>query len=275
MSKLAVIYAYFEKNEEYRTNLDYFVKKGVYPNDENIDYYFVVNGETNYVFPEYNNVQVVYRENVGFDFAGYNCGIQLAKNVQTTYDYYFFINTSCRGPFIPEYCERMKWTEPFLNLFKKDETIKLVGSTINMLTWSFRPHVQSYMFCIQQDALRYIEDTSNVFEKSYDNIMDVVGNQEIELSLCLLRNGWNISCLLPEWQNINYSLMLKQLVEGGTYSSITINNRTYNGTFYDGDITWPGKLCFGRDIHPYEVVFIKTERGVSSDEIKSLSGSVL
>jgi hypothetical protein len=270
MHRVAVIYAYFEKNEMYRKNLEFFINCGVNQNNENIDYYFIVNGHTDFTFPTQNNVKVSFRENKGFDFAGYNYGIQESKSSGKEYDYYFFINTSCRGPFLPSYCKNMKWIEPFIQLFDDDKTIKLVGSTINPLTWSFRPHVQSYFFVLNKEGLEYVVE-QGLFDKSFDHIHDVVENQELELSLLILRNGWNISCLIPEYQNINYSQCLKDLNERGTYSAVTLNGKTFycNGTA--GDITHPGNKCFGRDIHPYEVIFIKTESGCSIDQIHSIT----
>jgi len=273
MSKIAVVYAYYEKNEEYRKNLEFFIKMGVYANDENIDYFIIVNGETNYSFPEYSNFKVFFRENAGFDFAGYNRGIEEVKKTGKYYDYYTFINTSCRGPFLPTYCKNMKWTEPFLQLFQKDENIKMVGPSINLLTWSFRPHVQSYFFMIKNDALDYVK-SAGLFDKTYTVILDVIENQEIELSLLLLRRGWNISSIIPEWQNINYAQLLSQLNERGSYSSISVNGREYKCQGRAGDILFKGKLCFGRDVHPYEFIFMKTDeiiRGLSIEEIKSLT----
>jgi len=267
----AVIYAYFEKNGEYRRNLDFFIKKGVYANNENIDYYIVVNGNTDYNFPQHKNLKVVYRENTGFDFAGYNYGIQESKK-NKEYDYYFFINTSCRGPFLPDYCKDINWLTPFIQLFNKDPTVELAGVTINPLTWSFIPHVQSYFFVMKQSGLIFIED-SGLFCKNFDNIGNVIEYQEIELSLLFLRAGKNISCIIPEYQNLNYSQALKDLNERGCYSAVTINNRTFCCTGTSGDIVMPGKKCFGRDIHPYEIIFVKTERKISADEVQSITNN--
>jgi hypothetical protein len=272
MTKIAVVYAYYEKNEEYRKNMEFFVKRGVYANDENIDYFIIVNGETDYSFPQYSNLQVFFRENKGYDFAGYNRGIEEAKATGKHYDYYAFINTSCRGPFLPVYCSHMKWTETFLNLFQKDANIKMVGVSINMLVCQFRPHVQSYFCMIENDALNYVKSTG-LFDKNFSQITDVVYQQEIELSLVLLRNGWNISCMVPEFQNIYYQELLKQMTENGFYSSISINHRKYISGVTD-EVILSGKRCFGRDLHPYELIFMKTDnevRKLSIDEINSLT----
>jgi hypothetical protein len=272
MSKIAVVYAYYEKNEEYRKNLEFFINRGVYANDENIDYFIIVNGESDYAFPDYSNLKVIFRENVGFDFSGYNRGIEESRNTSKHYDYYTFINTSCRGPFLPEYCSTMKWTEPFLKLFQKDATIKMVGASINMWVRCFKPHVQTYFFMIENGALNYVKD-SGLFDKNFTIMQNVVEQQEIELSLLLLRNNWNISCLIPEFQNIYYQQLIKQFDEGKCYPSILANNREYISGKTD-EIIYSGKRCFGRDLHPYELIFIKTDsvfRKLSIDEINSLT----
>jgi hypothetical protein len=272
MTKIVVVYAYYEKNEEYRKNMEFFIKKGVYADDENIDYFIIVNGKTDYPFPQYSNLKVFFRENIGFDFAGYNRGIEESKKTGKYYDYYTFMNTSCRGPFLPDYCSTIKWTEPFLKLFQKDSTIKMVGPTINMYVRSFRPHVQSYFFMIENEALNYVKGVG-LFDNSLIVMQNVVEQQEIELSLILLKNNWNISCLIPEFQNIYYQQLIKQFDQGGSYSSILVNNREYISGVTD-EIIYSGKRCFGRDLHPYEVIFMKTDnqvRNLSIDEINSLT----
>jgi hypothetical protein len=166
----------------------------------------------------------------------------------------------------------MKWTEPFVNLFQKDSTIKMVGVSINMLVRRFSPHVQSYFFMIENNALNYVKSTG-LFDKNFSEIIDVVYQQEIELSLALLRNGWNISCMVPEFQNIYYQELIKQMNENGFYSLISINNRKYISGVTD-EVIFTGKRCFGRDLHPYELIFMKTDnelRKLSIDEINSLT----
>ena len=148
----------------------------------------------------------------------------------------------------------------------------MVGPTINMYVRCFKPHVQSYFFMIQNDALDYVKSVG-LFDKKFTVMQNVVYQQEIELSLLLLKNDWNISCLIPEFQNIYYQKLIKQFEEGECYSSILVNNREYISGVTD-EIIYSGKRCFGRDLHPYEVIFMKTDnkvRKLSIDEIKSLT----
>jgi len=125
---------------------------------------------------------------------------------------------------------------------------------------------------IEKDALNYVKGIG-LFDKSLTVMQNVIEQQEIELSLLLLKNDWNISCMVPEFQNIYYQEILKQFNEGGCYSSISMNNREYISGVTD-EIMYSGKRCFGRDLHPYEVIFMKTDnqlRKLSIDEINSLT----
>jgi hypothetical protein len=82
---ISIIYSYYEKNEQYRTNLIYFLKKGYY-RDPQIDYTIVINGSHTINFPKEPNLKVIQRENTGFDFQGYYVGlISLKKEKPPTY----------------------------------------------------------------------------------------------------------------------------------------------------------------------------------------------
>lgn len=145
--------------------------------------------------------------------------------------------------------------DPFIDLI--DDNVKLVGSTINVVTKAtIKPTIQTYMFMLDAIAFEYIK-SQGFFDKIYYTMEEVIEHQEMELSSMILRNGWNISCLIPEYQKQDYKNMRRMF-----------NVHAYRNF---GDIVFPGKVCFGRDIHPYEVIFIKTSRGVSTDEIHSLT----
>lgn len=71
---ISIIYAYYEKDEHYRTNMVYFLKKGYY-RDPSIDYTIVINGSHTIDFPKESNLRIIQRENTGFDFQGYYIGL--------------------------------------------------------------------------------------------------------------------------------------------------------------------------------------------------------
>ena len=264
MSKHLVIYCYYEKSNEYQENLKFFLKHGI--NDE-MDYVFIINGNVcNVQIPSLKNIKILSRHNDNFDFGAYAYAIKNTENIYT-YEYIFFINTSVRGPFLPSYCKN-KWFEPFINLFKDD--IKLVGTTINILNCVSREsekfrlltnyekpytHVQSQMFVLNKESLQFLIN-KNFFNFSVknDNFVDFIANTEILMSQLILKNNWNISCILSDYQNIDYRKIKKDI----------------NFTSKQGDPNFVNS-CFGRSLHPYDVIFIKTNRQIMNNEINSLT----
>jgi hypothetical protein len=240
-----VIYAYYEKNQDYKQNLLFFLQHGFVAS---IDYTFVVNGQSTVTWPKWPNMTLINRDNVGYDFQGYYHGLlSLQKRgLLRPKNYYLFINSTVRGPFIPPYTTRhIYWYTPYLDLMSGVYNTKLVGSTINGL---IRPHVQSYVFMIDYEGVDHLLKTN--FFKVYTQREDVILYQEIEMSQVFLRKGWNIDCLIPEYHGLDYRS-----------KSLKINS---------GDIRY-AKNLLGRELTPYEVIFIKSSWGQSTEQMTSLT----
>lgn len=254
--KIAITFCHFEKNQEYIDNTLFFIKNGIIE-DENIDYIFVCNGVNTVNFPVKNNIKVIQRKNVGYDFGAYGESVKYLLDSKKEYDYYIFINNSCRGPFIPPYAKKyFKWTSAFTDLCKYN--VRLSGCTIN--TYHSNPnnsHVQTYAFCLHKEAFNYLNKLNFFNDKIYLNNFELIDEKEVGLSVLLKNNGWNISCLIPELQKINY-LDLNKVI-----------NPT--ASMFNGDLCYPGNVCFGRELHPYEVLFLKENRGIAKNTILSLS----
>lgn len=252
---LLVVYAYFEENRVRDTHLNYdFFIKNAYINDSLIHYIFVINGSCTINMFKSHNISIINRTNEGYDFGAYSCGL---KSCDKEYDYYFFLNSSVRGPFIlPFY--KIKWYMPYILLIK--DNIKLVGSSINVMNFSndkYSPHVQSYAFMMDNEAITFLL-RSGFFDVNYNNYADVVNNKEIYMSTLILKNGWNISALIPEYQDIDYTNIYK-------------DKKFKSSIVYKNNILFPGKLCNGRDLHPYELIFMKVNKLLSINEINSLT----
>lgn len=231
--KTLCIYAYYEKNQEYKENCEYFLKHGL--NDFS-DFLFVVNGESTVTFPD--SVRVLYRENQGFDFQAWTVGLRTITPHE--YDYFFFVNTSVRGP----YTDEPIWQKKFLNLFNKD--VKLVGTTINILSHGVLcPHVQSMVFVMDQECLLYIKDT--IFADHDLSFENMIIQKEFTMSLLVLHRGWNINCVAAKYRNADYRYV----------------THDFNPTSVSGDPQWPNAY-WGTTLTPEEIIFIKTckERGL-------------
>jgi hypothetical protein len=249
-NKYVCVYAYYEKNDEYKENLDYFLTKGGI--QDGIDYYIVINGECTVDIPDKSNIKVIYRENKGFDFGGWQHAIK--KYIKKQYDYYIFLNSSVRGP----YPENKPWLEYFLPLFTSSKDVKLVGTTINIFDSEFwvdmKPiyekdgpysHVQSMFFILNREGFDYLleqkffDDEELLVEKN--NMNHMILYKEVMMSQIIIKNGWNINCILPKYRNLDYREVKTNINPSGC-------DPYYRGAY------------FGGTIQPEEVVFYKSYR---------------
>jgi hypothetical protein len=259
MNNTLVIYCYFEKNNDYKNNLVYFLNYGL---EESNDYIFVINGDLSIKIPKYKNIKVLHRDNIGYDFSAYGEALK-SINIEQ-YKYFFFINTSVRGPFLPNYV-KMSWTVPFKNLLNNN--VKLVGTTINLTEnyiidhndflydkQKYYAHVQSQMFATDLECLKFLM-LKGIFDLFTENNFEkFIILKEIGMSYHILKNNWNISCLLPEYQDIDYRTL----------------NVDFNPTSTDGEMNYVNAY-FNRTLHPYEAIFIKTNRDLFNNQIQSIS----
>ena len=105
------LYAYYEKNELYKNNFKFFLKNlklflknGIL---KDVDYFFIINGSCSLninkiiskknIYNKLTNINIIYRDNKGYDFGAYNYVI---NNYNLNYDYYFFMNSSVIGPYL-------------------------------------------------------------------------------------------------------------------------------------------------------------------------------
>jgi hypothetical protein len=204
--RILVIYNYFERDAIYRDNLRFFIEAGISP--EKIDYVFTVNGECSVPLPEASNIRHVRRANAAFDFGAYSEAIETTE--LDKYDYFFFVNCSARGPFLPPH-NQDSWTQPFLRLITED--IKLVGPTINILHSASpyaeqfaarhpgfrRPysHVQSMMFTMDRACMRFLTHRQFFSRTPPQSKDEIIFDYEILMSQLVLANGWNIACMFP------------------------------------------------------------------------------
>jgi hypothetical protein len=259
-----LIYAYFEKDYSHIVNLKFFLKEGI---KTDVDHMFVINGhQCSIQFPKTDNIKVLSRDNDDYDFGAYDYIINNCDNIDQ-YEYIFMANSTVRGPFLPPYCRNMCWTKPFIDLLKGD--VKLVGTTINyhpehseQSISLYRakgyeppyPHVQSQFLALTKECYLYLKAKSFFNQDAQADKNEFIGLREIYISQLVLKNGWNISCLIPEYQNIDYKTNVTDM----------------NPNKHNGDPIYPNALL-GRTIHPYEVIFIKTNRWISPNEIETLT----
>jgi hypothetical protein len=243
MNKYMCIYAYYEKNDIYKENLNFFFNNGGIL--DYVDYYIVINGNYTITIPEKINIKVIQRENKGYDFGAWS--MILNNYINKKYDYYIFINGSVRGPYISPYSIN-NWLDKFMELFNNKDT-KMVGSTINIYDNAQSTHIQSIFFILDNDALLYLKKLNFFNEEELNNINDMwvlIDNYEIKLSQLILKNGWNINCIIPYYRDLDYRLVKHDI----NFSS---NN---------GDVLYDNAF-FGRTLIPKDVIFYKYYRFIN------------
>lgn len=270
-SRVCVFYHYYEKDHSYLDNLLHFINFGIH---EQADFFIIVSGGecSDLGLEQIPNIRIVQAPNRNYDYGGYSYVLRRFVDV-LDYDYFFFVNSSVRGPFIPPYLlHERPWFEYFIDKFGDD--VGLVGGSINILKKESRhsrnyshyygeasslAHVQSSVFTLSQQALQYLLERG-FFDPNVSWTRDeVISKYEIRLSRLLVEAGYNIKCLLPEYNELDYRLDI----------DIDLNCSARNG-----DGLHPGQY-FGRTVHPYEIMFIKTARNLwPISYLKSLAYSM-
>ena len=261
-TKYVCMYAYYEKNDDYKENLKYFLDNVVLNKNiinKDIDFYIIINGNCTIELPnETNTIKIIRRENTGFDFGSWSHCIK--KYLNKSYDYYIFLNTSVKGP----YPKNIDWLNKFLDLFKTGPgNVKLVGTSINILenpnnlcdiSNKYKEkykydgpytHVQSMFFILDKEGFNILNnekffDDEDELNKSKD-ILYVIINKEIRLSQILLKKGYNINSILYKYKDIDYT-------------KVTHNfNPSSTDPYYKN-------AYFGDTITKEEAIFFKTNR---------------
>ena len=245
------VYAYYEKNDLYKTNFQYFLENGLL---DNVDYYIIINGNCSVILPDNPNIKILKRENKGFDFGAYSYAI---KHMDKKYDYYFFLNTSVKGPYVRD--KTKPWIHYFLELFNKPE-VKIVGTSINIYHSSIyvvdldkiygnkppHTHIQSMFFCMNNEYFEYLKSKNFFNEEELNNTTDinyVIAHKEFGLSQLALTNNWNINSILPKYRDIDYRRVTQD----------------FNPTSTNGDPYYDGAY-FGENINEYDAIFFKNNR---------------
>lgn len=253
--KTLVVYHYFEKDDSYRDNFLHFLTFGY---SRECDYIVVLAGLHTLDLPNVENVSYVFTENLGNDFGGYCHVINTIIDINK-YEYFFFINSSIRGPFLTARDKKL-WTEYFIEQLKPD--VGIVGSTINILPMSSQcaisysekygeaanySHVQTTSYLLPKKSLQHLIEKEFFSSPGIPDKEDAIRDYEVKLSQLIKERGWNLKSLLPEYNAIDYRI---------PHSDINPTSDQGDPCFKDG--------YFGRTIHPHEIIFIKTNRNLYS-----------
>jgi len=193
MYRTLVLYVLHQDNDR----VHHFLRHAIF-NDENTDFVIIINDPDIVLRDVPDHVRVISRSNVGYDFGGWSDALeQIDLN---HYDYFVFVNSSVWGPFLSEHPGK-QWTDIYIDGLRGN--IKLFGSTINT---AIRPHVQSYIFAIDRQTLRYLMDVHIFSTKHYAaSFQDAIMSKEVEMSNKIIQKGWNIGSLLRLYKDIDFT----------------------------------------------------------------------
>ena len=255
-----VIYHYYEKDQSYIDNFLHFIQFAYRPE---LNYLIVIAGVTSIELPQAGNITYFYAKNQNFDYGGY---AQVIKDLKFEKNYanFIFVNSSVRGPFLPAHSQKI-WANNLFELYS--ENIGIVGTAISLTpshhaiskmyhekygyaerNKNILAHVQSTCYVLSRPVL-----CSLINEGFYDvhealSKDETVRDYEMHLSQNLLSRGLNLKCMLPEYNKPDYRSLSHEI----------------NPSAREGDSGFENSY-FGRTVHPYEAMFIKTSRNTSSD----------
>lgn len=259
--QVLVLYHYYEKDQSYIDNFAHFLRFGY---DSALNYLIVIAGECSLDLPSLDNVRYFFTENKNFDYGGYCAAIQ-TLDLWQQYDFYLFINSSVRGPFLPAYCNQ-EWVNAFIE--QLSDEVGIVGSAISITPSSHSisqmyhekygnlernkyllAHVQTTCYALSRRVLGQLINLGFYDENKSLNKDEAVRDYEIRLSQLILDMGLNLRCMLPEYNQVDYRRVHEDV----------------NPASREGD---SGFKCsyFGRSAHPYESIFIKTSRVTFSED---------
>lgn len=232
--KIFISYVYF-KSPSSDYNFKYFIENEI-KNRLDVFYSIVVNGhKCSHVIPNLPNVNVIYRDNIGYDFGGHKASLQ-SINIEM-YDYFFFMNSGVIGPILKD--KNKEWYSQFTNKITKK--VKLVGTTIVCLPRTdkggFGPKVEGFFFLLDKEGLKLVLKNGKIFFNHRTKVHAIL-NGEYALSKCILKNGYTIDCMLGKYQNINWHDRKNYYMNKNKHPS---RKNSY----------------FGNSIDPFEVIFHK------------------
>lgn len=234
--KILIIYAYHETPDALR-NLAFFCRHAITPYRDR-QHVIVINGACSIEsqIPKFENVTVLRRENKGFDFGAWAHALRDSRTDQ--FDYFFFINSSVTGPFLPAYQDASRWPDPFIELI--NDRVKLGGITINV--YGGNPIVQSMFLVTDKVGLGLLSKNGIFTGNDNDATKEaVILGREIPSSKIILGAGFHVDCL------------------AATHSKRALAPLKRDKS---GDIFYPGAYR-GHTLEPIDTCFFKTNRGCS------------
>lgn len=259
-----VCYCYKE-DPDAKLNLEFFVKHGVCDSPL-VQYIFIINNkECSVEFPKQSNLTVWIREENEYDVISYkHVFAEFSQESLKDYSYYFFLNSSCRGPFLPPYLNLNSGSN-FVWLFLFQQMLKTYDLVAPIVEFPFNiigqekervPFVHSYMFAVNGKGFESMQQTlrNHTGTTAGDGI-----ELERKIGRDIILSGGKVKSLLTRFTHITIT------DKANWIDSLWRPNG--GQTCYE----IPGNY-FGIDVNPYEILFVKVIRRSHQYRGEALSG---
>ena len=255
-NKTLIVYVYFE-TQETKENFNFFIKNGII---ENNSYHYIIiinNNNLTLDIPNFNNIKTYCRNENDFDFFTYKWGINklINDNIDLlSFNTYYFINSSCIGPFIPPIISTYNWIDLFNKKLEKYDLfapiIEIPPDTngyrlLNINTTKNIPFLHTYFIGLNNTGFIIFKDILDNIEDNNDKKQTCINIERI-ITAKFLYLEKKIGNLLLKFKNVDMN------------NDINWNCKLFNNN---------NKSCyeipenyFGIDIHPFEVIFVKNIR---------------
>ncbi|KAI9056223.1 hypothetical protein LZ554_001151 [Drepanopeziza brunnea f. sp. 'monogermtubi'] len=258
-----ILYAFFE-TELARINLEFFLHHAIH---NEADFLFILNGETDadLLLPVAGNVRFLRRANDCFDLGAF-AEVFVTNDLYKKYNKYIMMNSSIRGPFFP-YWAMDCWSERYLS--KITSETKLVGMTMNCAP---RIHVQSMIWATDRVGLEVLLFPSEALKAKY---LEVLGDRDHKPVPKMKVPGIN-SCPHEYWDAVAIEVYATGLLQTAGYKVDPIMMAYHSSKHYEQECVTTHDLqghgrYYGMDIHPYDTIFVKTNRGNDPHVLKMLT----
>jgi hypothetical protein len=254
-SRTLVSYLYKEDPND-KINLEFFLRHGT-TCSEDVDYVFLINDyRCTASIPDSKNIRIVKKDN-SFDLEAYEVG--LSQVDPKGYGSFIFLNSSCIGPFIPNYVDT-PWYSIIAEQFKG--RVKLVAPILEIppdnlgavcldkhkhINSSDRcvPFLHTYMFATDHEALPILRES--VFSKKITSREELIVKYERLVTSAVLNDGYTIKSFMRRYRSIDFSN--KQYWDSEKWTNSRQPTCPEVAGNYDGI-----------DVAPFEIMFVKNIR---------------
>lgn len=263
--KTLVMYCYYETDET-KDNLNFFVNNGIYNNPQ-YQYIIIINNKKCSVnIPDYSNIKVIKRTENNSDLFTYKLILEtFNQNLLDSYDRFYFINSSCLGPFMSN-INSNSWIDS-MNLLLNDydligPVVEIPGDNLGFKALNINsnkniPFIHTYFFGLNKFGFKILQ---NIFDEiDVDDKKFMVVNTERKITSAILTKNGKIKSFLTKFKNVD-------LNDQKNWQS-SLWNKNNKGSCYEIPNNYDGI-----DLNPYEIVFFKNIRNANTTRPEKNAG---